>query len=189
MILLIDNFDSFTYNLQNLLKLGKKEVLTIRYDRLDLEQIWKEDIKGIVISPGPGRPSDYPLHKEIIGYAIENGLPLLGVCLGFQSIGTYFGASLKKAVQPMHGKLSNIHLQNHLMYEGIHSPTTVTRYHSLILENLPNILEATSQAENGELMSFAHQNKAIWGIQFHPEAHLTTFGEQMIENWNRLQSI
>ena len=179
---MIDNFDSFTYNLQDYLRREGHFVKTIRYDALDLEKLRNEQIEGIVISPGPGVPNDYPKHFDI--YKLFLGVvPLLGVCLGHQSLGCYFGATLAKAIKPMHGKVSEIQHSKTGLFKGISSPTVVTRYHSLIIKDIPECIYATAFTSDKEIMAFSHKSLNVTAVQFHPEAHLTEFGQQMVINW------
>ncbi|MGB0430281.1 MAG: anthranilate synthase component II [Bacteroidia bacterium] len=182
MILLIDNFDSFTYNLQDYLKRKGHVVKTIRYNNFNLSELKELNLSGIVISPGPGKPTDYPKHYKLFSKKL-NQLPVLGVCLGFQSIATYYGGKLSKGTKPMHGKISKVFHNQKAMFKGIDSPTEVTRYHSLIINELPKNLDAIANTIDNELMAFRSKNNLIWGVQFHPEAHLTTFGDTMIMNW------
>jgi anthranilate synthase/aminodeoxychorismate synthase-like glutamine amidotransferase len=157
-------------------------VATIRYDKLKLDQVDWQCIDGVVISPGPYTPSNYPKHFELYE-AILGKTPILGVCLGFQSIGEYFGAKLTKAQMPMHGKVSEIEHSGEAMFEDLKSPTKVTRYHSLILSNLPNVLKPIAYTTKNELMAYYNDELKVWSVQFHPEAVLTTYGVEMIANW------
>jgi len=182
LILLIDNFDSFTHNLQDYLEQQGIDVLTVRYNELGDHWDSLKRAEGIVISPGPGRPADYPALFEIIG-AYEGQKPILGVCLGHQTLCCYYGGKLVKAHKPMHGKVSMVSHTGTDLYTGVQSPTQVTRYHSLIISHLPNMLKATGTTEMGELMSFAHKEKPVWGVQYHPEAVLTNSGLKIIENF------
>lgn len=182
MIVLIDNFDSFTYNLQDYLQRDGHVVKTIRYDSLELESLKSEIVDGLVISPGPGVPNDYPKHFELFDTYLGK-VPILGVCLGHQSLGCYFGATLTRAIKPMHGKVSEISHIGADIFSSIKSPTAVTRYHSLIIEKLPLCLKPLAYTTEDELMAFKHEKHKVSAVQFHPEAYLTTFGVQMIGNW------
>lgn len=182
MILLIDNFDSFTYNLQDYLRRHGHDVKTIRYDKMDLESIEWSRVDGIVISPGPYTPSLYPKHFQLYNLIIGK-IPILGVCLGFQSIGEFLGAKLVKASKPMHGKVSEIEHNGEAIFQNIENPTCVTRYHSLVLIDLPKCLKPVAFTKLNELMAFYNKKQQIWGVQFHPEAVLTTHGVEMITNW------
>ncbi|MFY0673471.1 MAG: aminodeoxychorismate/anthranilate synthase component II [Bacteroidia bacterium] len=185
MILLVDNFDSFTYNLQDYLRRKEHTVKTIRYDAFEIDDINWDAVEGIVISPGPYTPKHYPKHFDIFKRFIGKK-PIFGVCLGFQSIGEFFGAQLVKAEKPMHGKVSEIEHNGMAMFNDIESPTEVTRYHSLILEQLPNSLIPCAYTRKRELMAFCSSDQMIWGVQFHPEAVLTTFGVKMMSNWLKI---
>lgn len=185
MILLFDNYDSFTYNLLDYLKQLNAEVLVLRNDAKSLEEIKQLSIEGIVISPGPGTPSNAGILHVLVKH-YYNKLPILGICLGHQAIGEFFGAELVKANKPMHGKISEIVHSNHPMFNNVPMQFTAMRYHSLILKNLPNELKVTAKTNTDEIMAFAHTILPIWGIQFHPESVLTTHGLQMIKNWLEL---
>ena len=156
--------------------------MTIRYDHFSFNKVDWEKVEGLVISPGPGVPSDYPIHFKLYDRFVGRK-PILGVCLGFQSLGQYFGAKLVKAQKPMHGKVSSITHTGCGIFKGLSSPTKVTRYHSLILTQLPKQLISTAQTNIGETMAFKHESLFIEGVQFHPEAHLTEHGVQMVLNW------
>ena len=185
MILLIDNFDSFSHNLLDYVKRFDANVCCIRYDRLDLNEIEQWPLTGILIGPGPGKPEDYPLLFKVVS-SFEDKLPILGICLGHQLIGEYYGATLSPGIKPMHGKVSRITHVSHPMFKDISEPTEVTRYHSLVLKDLPDHLWSTAWSVDGENMAITHKEKDIWGIQFHPEAILTIEGEKMISNWMEL---
>lgn len=186
MVLLIDNYDSFTYNLYDYLQQAGMECTLFRNDEITLEEIKKLDPAGFVFSPGPKRPKDHPLMFEILNYYYQIK-PMLGVCLGYQAMGEFFGAELIKAPVPAHGKVCEIYHKDHKMFEGIPSPVKVTRYHSLILSNFAaSEMIITSVTEDGIPMSAAHKELPLWGLQFHPEAILTAFGLKMMQNWARL---
>ncbi|MBI1182962.1 aminodeoxychorismate/anthranilate synthase component II, partial [bacterium] len=167
------------------LRVGHAEVKTIRYDHLEVDALPIAQMSGLVISPGPGRPQDYPKHFELYR-RLQGKIPILGVCLGHQSLCCYYGAKLVHAAKPMHGKVSNINCVPHAMYAQVETVTQVTRYHSLLVQELPPQLMATAYTVEGELMSFAHRELPVWGWQFHPEAVLTASGRQMIKNWLQL---
>ena len=186
MILMIDNYDSFTYNLvQYLGELGA-DVQVYRNDALTLEQIaaWKPE--RIVISPGPCTPSEagicVPLVKR---FASE--IPILGVCLGHQAIGQAFGGRIVRAARVMHGKLSQVTHRGDGVFHGLQSPLTATRYHSLVIEraSVPSCLEVTAESEDGEIMGVRHRELAVEGVQFHPEAILTQQGHELLANFLR----
>ncbi|TMG83201.1 MAG: aminodeoxychorismate/anthranilate synthase component II [Betaproteobacteria bacterium] len=186
MLLMIDNYDSFTYNLvQYLGELGA-DVQVYRNDALTLEQIaaWKPE--KIVISPGPCTPSEagicVPLIRRFAGE-----IPILGVCLGHQAIGQAFGGRIVRAMRVMHGKLSQVTHSGEGVFEGLPSPLTATRYHSLVIEraSLPSCLDVTAESDDGEIMGVRHRQLAVEGVQFHPEAILTQQGHEMLANFLR----
>ncbi|PPC93741.1 MAG: aminodeoxychorismate/anthranilate synthase component II [Methylotenera sp.] len=184
MLLMIDNYDSFTYNLvQYLGELGQ-DVQVHRNDEITLEQINTMQPEKIVISPGPCTPNEagisVPLIKEFAGK-----IPLLGVCLGHQSIGQAFGGNIIHAKQLMHGKTSLIHHNNVGVFKDLTNPYTATRYHSLVIERetLPDCLEITAWTEDGEIMGVRHKTLAIEGVQFHPESILTEHGHDLLNNF------
>lgn len=184
MILLLDNYDSFTYNLADYLRQCHAEVQVLRHD-LPLDALMAPEWSGIVLSPGPGTPARAG-HLSAVVAAAAGKIPLLGICLGHQAIGQHFGAVLHKARQPMHGKLSQIHTDGKGLFEGQPLRQQVVRYHSLILDELPNDLEVSARTDTGEIMAMRHRHWPIESVQFHPEAVLTTFGLDMIANWVRL---
>jgi anthranilate synthase component 2 len=184
MLLMIDNYDSFTYNLvQYLGELGQ-DVQVHRNDEITLEQINAMQPEKIVISPGPCTPNEagvsVPLIKEFAGK-----IPLLGVCLGHQSIGQAFGGNIIHAKQLMHGKTSLIHHNNTGVFKDLPNPYTATRYHSLVIERetLPDCLEITAWTEDGEIMGVRHKTLDIEGVQFHPESILTEHGHALLNNF------
>ena len=183
MILLLDNYDSFTYNLLDyLLQLGVQcEVL--RNDEICAQEVKARNYKGIVLSPGPCTPADAGILMDVIAQNYEQ-VPMLGICLGHQAIGTFFGAQLHKAAVPVHGKTNDIEFIDHNMAVNLPSPCKVMRYHSLILhvDNNP-YLQVTAQNKAGEIMAIAHTKLPIWGYQFHPESVLTQAGLTMLANW------
>lgn len=181
-ILLFDNYDSFTYNLRDYLEEAGARVEVIRNDTCSVADLLQKDFQALVISPGPARPEQSGILMDLIP-KIAGSYPILGVCLGFQAIGMHFGARLVKAPEPVHGKLSTIHLANHAMFEGLGETTAVCRYHSLVLEDIPDQLQITAYTELGLPMAFAHKTLPIWAYQFHPEAILTASGKQMISLW------
>ena len=187
MILLIDNYDSFTYNLyQYLSELGVR-VEVVRNDKITLDRIESMKPERIVISPGPGRPEDGGVSLECIA-TFGPRVPLLGVCLGHQCIGQVFGGRVIAAPRLMHGKTSEISHDGKRLFKGIGNPFTATRYHSLIVEDttLPGCLEVTARSEQGELMGIRHKKYPIEGIQFHPESILTPAGMQLLKNFINL---
>lgn len=195
MILVIDNYDSFTYNLvQYLGELGKhfpvaSDIQVYRNDKIDLETLRQLQPQGIVISPGPGRPEDSGVSLEIIKQ-LGATVPILGVCLGHQSIGQVFGGKIISAPVLMHGKTSEIHHAGIGVFQGLDNPFTATRYHSLIIEkdSLPEALEITAWVEDGTIMGVRHRDYPhLQGVQFHPESILTGWGKKLLQNF--LESI
>jgi anthranilate synthase component 2 len=181
-ILLLDNFDSFTYNLQDYL--GRVGVsCEVFRNNVGLDEITKNSYAGVLLSPGPGKPQEAGNLMQILDY-YHDKLSILGVCLGHQAIGEFFGATLTKAQKPMHGKISKIEIiAKSALFCNLPNFFSVVRYHSLILQNLPECLETTALSQEKEIMALQHKNLPIFGVQFHPEAALTDFGLQMIENW------
>lgn len=184
MILLIDNYDSFTFNVeQYLAELGAK-VKVVRNDEISLSQISRLKPKAIVISPGPGNPDEagitLPLIEEFKGH-----IPLLGICLGHQAIGQAFGGRVKRAPRMMHGKLSEIVHDGKGLFQGLPKKFSVTRYHSLHVEeaSLPSSLKITARTEDGLIMGLRHKKYFIEGVQFHPESYLTEHGHSMLQNF------
>jgi anthranilate synthase/aminodeoxychorismate synthase-like glutamine amidotransferase len=181
-LLLIDNYDSFTYNLYDyLMRLGAR-VEVHRNDAIALSKIGKMGLDGIVLSPGPERPAKAGLLMDIIA-SYHQQLPILGICLGHQAIGEFFGADLVKAKVPIHGKTSAIAHDNSLLFQGIAQPMQVMRYHSLILDNLPDCLVATAHTSEGEIMALEHRSLPLFGVQFHPESILSPEGLSLLQNW------
>ncbi|WP_138418452.1 anthranilate synthase component II [Aquibacillus sediminis] len=183
MIVVIDNYDSFTYNLVQYFKMLDNSVFVYQNNQVTIEKLNVLKPSLIVLSPGPGTPAESGVCKDVVEHFKED-IPILGVCLGHQLIVTYFGGIIRKGKQPMHGKVSKV-VHNQLgVYENIPSPTQVTRYHSLIAdeENLPNELIVNARSEDGTIMGVVHQTLPITGIQFHPESILTTDGFTMLKN-------
>lgn len=191
MILVIDNYDSFTYNLvQYLGELGQDlpiaaEVQVYRNDKITLEEIRRLQPDAIVISPGPGRPEDSGVSLEII-QELGPTLPVLGVCLGHQAIGQVFGGKITSAPELMHGKTSPVEHTNIGVFAGLENPLTATRYHSLVIDRdtCPDVLEITAWVEDGTIMGVRHRTYPhIQGVQFHPESVLTQSGKQLLKNF------
>lgn len=191
MIIVIDNYDSFTYNLvQYLGELGTEfpiaaEIKVYRNDQITLEQIRQLRPDGIVISPGPGRPEDAGISLDLI-QQLGASLPILGVCLGHQSIGQVFGGQIVSAPELMHGKTSQVSHTGVGVFQGLENPLTATRYHSLVIERqtCPEVLEITAWVEDGTIMGVRHRNyPLVEGVQFHPESVLTTSGKQLLRNF------
>lgn len=185
MILVIDNYDSFTYNLVHLIGAFTSNIKVIRNDVMSANEALQLRPEGIVISPGPGRPVDAGITKDVISLAAEKKLPLLGVCLGHQAIGEVFGGEVTYAPTLMHGKTSTIDHDGRTIFKKIESGFTATRYHSLVVgrETLPEILEISATTQDGIIMGLRHKKLPIEGIQFHPESVLTEPGPQLINNW------
>jgi anthranilate synthase/aminodeoxychorismate synthase-like glutamine amidotransferase len=183
-ILVIDNYDSFTWNLvQYLGELGA-ELKVIRNDERDVDAIVAMQPDGIVISPGPGTPSQAGVSIEVIK-RLGDSTPVLGVCLGHQAIGQAFGATVARAQRQMHGKTSAIHHDGKGVFEGLPSPFEATRYHSLaiIRDTVPSDLQVTAWTEDGEIMGVRHRQHRIEGVQFHPESILTAEGKRLLGNF------
>jgi len=183
MVVVIDNYDSFTYNLvQYLGELGA-EVQAFRNDAVTLAVIEALQPAHIVISPGPGDPDDGGISNEVIR-ALGEKTPLLGVCLGHQCIGHVYGGRVSRAPRLMHGKTSNVYHQGHGLFAGVPSPFRATRYHSLIVEEpLPDCLEVTAFTRDGEVMALRHRDFPVVGVQFHPESILTEHGKRILQNF------
>ncbi|TVX85174.1 anthranilate synthase component II [Paenibacillus agilis] len=184
MILVIDNYDSFTYNLvQYLSELGE-EVTVYRNDEIDLAGIEQLAPDHILLSPGPSTPNEAGITLAVIE-RFKGQIPILGVCLGHQAIGQAFGGRVIRAERPMHGKTSPIYHEGLSVFEGLPNPFTATRYHSLIVEldSLPDDLEITAQTVEGEIMGMRHREYSIESVQFHPESIITEHGHHMLKNF------
>lgn len=188
MLLMIDNYDSFTYNLVQYFGDLGQSCEVVRNDQKTVDELLGMKPKGIIISPGPSDPDHSHTSLEIVAKAEEHGIPLIGVCLGHQCIGQAFGGKIIRAPVPMHGKISEITHNNTSVFEGLPSPYPVTRYHSLIIEKetIPDCLNITSETEDGIIMGVAHKTAPIHGIQFHPESIATKHGHQLLENFVRI---
>ncbi len=184
MILIVDNYDSFTYNLVQLLGLYTQEIRIIRNDKITLSEIENLSPAGIIISPGPGRPENAGNCVEIIKN-LGPKFPILGVCLGLQAIGYAFGAQITHAPSLMHGKTSKIYHKHAPIYRSISNPFEAARYHSLVVSpnKLPPELEITALADETTIMGLKHREFSVEGIQFHPESILTKEGPRLIANW------
>lgn len=184
MLLMIDNYDSFVYNIVQYLGELKAETAVYRNDRISIPEIEKLAPQGIVISPGPGRPEDAGISCDVIRFFGEK-CPILGVCLGHQCIGHVFGGRVVRASRLMHGKTSSVYHTGKGIFKNIPSPFTATRYHSLIVEkeSLPEILETDAWTESEEIMGISHKEHKIYGVQFHPEAILTQYGKVLLQNF------
>jgi len=184
MIFLIDNYDSFTFNLfQHLSELGA-QVLVRRNDRFALDELEALHPAAIVISPGPGRPSEAGLTPEVIE-RFAGRYPILGVCLGHQAIGEGFGGRIVRAPSLFHGKVSDIHHDGRGIFAGLPNPFPATRYHSLVVdpESVPSSLEVTARTDDGVIMGLRHRDLPVEGVQFHPESALTPDGKSLLQNF------
>ncbi|SEF52579.1 para-aminobenzoate synthetase component 2 [Caloramator fervidus] len=186
MVLIIDNFDSFTYNLYHYFLILEQDVIVKRRDEITIKDIKKLNPDYIVLSPGPGSPKEAYLPLEVIDF-FKGQKPILGVCLGHQCIGYYFGGRIVKGLQPVHGKVHEVQHFNKGVFKGLKNPLKVTRYHSLVIscEELPKDLEVTALTKEGEIMGIRHRKYNIEGVQFHPEAVLTEQGLDMLKNFLR----
>lgn len=187
MLLMIDNYDSFTYNLvQYLGELGE-DIRVFRNDKITVKEIEAIKPERIVISPGPCTPKEAGISVDVIRH-FGGKVPILGVCLGHQSIGAAFGGEIVRAPRLMHGKTSLIHHDGRTVFEGLPNPFEATRYHSLLIkrDSLPECLEITAWTETGEIMGVRHREHVIEGIQFHPESILTIVGKDLLRNFLRL---
>ena len=185
MILLIDNYDSFVYNLYQFLAVEDPDVRLVRNDRITPEEALSMEPDAIVISPGPGKPSDAGVCIELIRQ-LKGRIPILGVCLGHQAIGEAFGATVTHASRLMHGKTSLLtDVADDIIFKGIKKPAQVARYHSLSVQEstLPEELEVTARSDDGEIMAMRHREYLIYGLQFHPESVMTPEGSAMIRNF------
>ncbi len=188
MILVLDNYDSFTFNLVQLLGRFCTDIVVRRNDELHVQDVIAMRPEKILISPGPGRPEDAGITLELI-QACGQQVPILGVCLGHQAIGLAFGGRVIHAPTLMHGRTSQIHHDQQKIYHGVPSPFTATRYHSLVVsgESVPADLQVTARTSDGVIMGVRHRGYPIEGVQFHPESILTESGEHIIRNWLQVQ--
>ena len=184
MLLMIDNYDSFTYNLVQYLSEIGQEVKVYRNDRITIEEVNKLNPKYIVISPGPCTPNEAGISLELIN-SFKGKVPILGVCLGHQSIGQAFGGKIIHAQTIMHGKTSQIFHENTGVFNGIKSPFTATRYHSLVIDkkSLPDCFDITAWTDDNEIMGIKHKDLPIEGVQFHPESILSEYGHDLLKNF------
>lgn len=189
MILVIDNYDSFTYNLVQYLGEIGQEIVVRRNDQIDLNGIEELGPDHILISPGPCTPNEAGISLALIDH-FKGKIPILGVCLGHQSIGQVFGGDVIRAEKLMHGKTSEIYHDGKTIFDGIPSPYTATRYHSLIVrrETLPDCLEISAETKDGEIMGLRHKEYPIEGVQFHPESIITDHGLKLLRNFVEMKS-
>ena len=184
MIILIDNYDSFTFNLVHYLGGLGADVVVHRNDKISVDAVMALEPEGVVLSPGPCTPNEAGICLDLIA-AAAGRIPILGVCLGHQAIGQAFGGDVIRAPEPMHGKVRPIHHHGTGIFAGVPDPVSVTRYHSLIVDRttLPDCLEMTAETEDGLIMGLAHRTMPIWGVQFHPESIASEHGHQMLANF------
>jgi anthranilate synthase/aminodeoxychorismate synthase-like glutamine amidotransferase len=184
MILVIDNYDSFTYNLVQQMGEFGADLCVVRNDQITLNEIRGLNPSHIVISPGPGDPDDSGVSLDVLR-ELSGEAPILGVCLGHQAIGQVFGGVVKRAPRLMHGKTSMIQHTGDAMFDGLPNPFEATRYHSLIVEreSLPDSLLITAETAEGEIMGLRHREFPVYGVQFHPESILTTYGPRILQNF------
>jgi len=187
MILIIDNYDSFTYNLVQYIGEMEPEIKVFRNDKITLDEIERLAPDRIVISPGPCTPLEAGISNDVVE-RFGPRVPLLGVCLGHQCIGHTYGGKVVRADRLMHGKTSMIHHTGERIFDGVESPFEATRYHSLIVErdSLPDVLEVIAQTDQDEIMGLKHRQYPVWGVQFHPESILTKPGKRILRNFLEL---
>jgi anthranilate synthase/aminodeoxychorismate synthase-like glutamine amidotransferase len=184
MIFILDNYDSFTYNLVHLVGRFRSDIEVKRNDEIELEEVAAMTPDMIIISPGPGRPADAGISIEMI-HRFGPSIPILGVCLGHQAIGEAFGATVTYAPSVMHGKTSSVTHDDRTIFAGLGPTFEATRYHSLVLDPnaIPEEIEVSAQTEDGVVMAVRHRTLPIEGVQFHPESILTAEGAQIVKNW------
>ena len=189
MILLIDNYDSFVFNLYQYLGYLGEEIKVVRNDKVTIQEIEELNPDHIIISPGPCTPNEAGVSLEVVKHFV-NKIPILGVCLGHQTIGQVFGGQVVRADRLMHGKTSDIYHDGKTIFKGLKNPLTVTRYHSLVVEKatLPDCFEISAETSEGEIMAFRYKEALIEGVQFHPEAILTEQGYELLENFLKLKN-
>ncbi|HEY3202385.1 MAG TPA: aminodeoxychorismate/anthranilate synthase component II [Thermoanaerobaculia bacterium] len=185
MIFVVDNYDSFTYNLVQALGKLDPDIVVARNDRFEPEEVLSRGPRAIVISPGPGRPENAGRSIAMIAAAERAGVPLLGVCLGHQAIAALHGGIVERAPAPRHGKSSRVIHDGSRLFHGLPSPFQAGRYHSLVVreEGLPAELTVTAKSEDALVMALAHRSKPVFGVQFHPESVLTPDGERLLANF------
>lgn len=187
MYVMIDNYDSFVYNLSSYFLEFGRDILVRRCDALSIKEIEEMSPQGIVISPGPGRPEEAVLSMEAVD-SFKGRIPILGVCLGHQVIGKAFGAGIHKGKRPMHGKVTNTYHAGRGLFKGLPDGIEVTRYHSLVVEEkgLPECLRVDARAGDGAVMAVTHREYPIYGVQFHPEAVLSQWGHELLKNFDNI---
>jgi anthranilate synthase component 2 len=186
MILVLDNYDSFTYNLVHLVAAEAEDVRVVRNDAVTVDEIEELGPAGVLISPGPGRPNDAGVSEEVVERLGET-TPILGVCLGHQAIGEVYGGRVVHAPELMHGKTSRVRHDGRGVFEGVAQDFVATRYHSLVVDrgSLPDSLEISAETADGVVMGFRHRQHPVEGVQFHPESVLTVEGPRLVRNWVR----
>ncbi len=181
---IIDNYDSFTYNLYQYVAALGHDVSVVRNDVVTVQNIADMNCRSIIISPGPGTPDEAGISKDVIAY-FAGKIPVLGVCLGHQSIGEVFGGKVVRAPEPVHGKVSQVEHKGTGLYQGLSQPFVAGRYHSLVVaqKGLPDCLEVTAVSQDGLIMGLRHRQFAVEGVQFHPESVLTPEGMKLLKNF------
>ncbi len=187
MYYMVDNYDSFVYNLSAYLEEAGRRVLVRRADEVSLSEIYALHPEGIILSPGPKRPADAGESVRVL-QEFQNRIPILGVCLGHQVIGHVFGAKVCKGRRPMHGKITTLRHKNTGLFSGLPTTFDVTRYHSLVVseEQLPSCLMVDAWSEDGAIMGMVHRTMPVYGVQFHPEAVLTQYGRGLLQNFYKI---
>jgi len=185
MYLLIDNYDSFTYNLWHYLGELGAEVEVLRNDAMSAQEVLAKKPQGIILSPGPCDPDKAGICLDLVSLSAQEHMPLFGVCLGHQTIGQSFGGKVVRAPEPMHGKVSQITHYDTDVFKGLPNPLGVTRYHSLLVEKdgLPECLSITAESQDGLIMGLAHKDLPIYGVQFHPESIASVKGHDLLKNF------
>jgi anthranilate synthase component 2 len=183
-VLVVDNYDSFTFNLVQCLSALGADCTVVENDRTSVAEVRAAQVDGVLISPGPGAPEGAGISLELIR-ELGGSLPILGVCLGHQAIACAFGGRVSRAVAPVHGKVSSVTHDGRGVFRGLPSPFEATRYHSLLVErdSLPGELEVSAHTSSGEIMGLRHRALPLEGVQFHPESILTQHGAQLVQNW------
>ena len=184
-IAVVDNYDSFVYNIVQYLGEQGAEPLVYRHDEITVDELQALEPDGVLVSPGPGRPEDAGISNEVIDRMGGAGVPILGVCLGHQCIGQVYGGEVVRAPEVMHGKTSLVHHSGVGVLAGLADPFEATRYHSLVVERstLPDVLEVTAETSDGLIMGLRHRDLPVEGVQFHPESILTSVGRELVANF------
>lgn len=187
MYVMIDNYDSFVYNLAAYMRENGQEILVYRADTVSLEELCALEPEGIILSPGPKRPQDAAFSQRVLK-TFQGQVPILGICLGHQLIGYTYGAKIRKGERPVHGKVTSVFHDGSALFEGLPEAFRATRYHSLLVsdEKLPSALRITARSEDGVVMGLQHAYLPVYGVQFHPEAVLTQYGHELLLNFHRI---